>query len=278
MKPARFDYERPATLDEAVALLSDRGRFAKCLAGGQSLGPMLNLRLVQPDLLVDITRIPELTRVMEEPDGLVIGACTTHAAIEDGRVPDVTGGILPMVARGIAYRAVRTRGTIGGSLAHADPAADWVSALTILGAEAVLYGPGGRRRVAVADFMTGVFETVLRPDEILEAVRVPRLGPGVRWGFYKVCRKTGEFAHAIGAVLHDPDRGSCRVVVGATDSLPIVLDDAGALFGGDATPPLGGKFDRAAARDLLRARGLGGDAYNLQIHAVALERAAGQIS
>ena len=274
MKPARFAYERPRSLDEAVELLGAEGRFVKCLAGGQSLGPMLNLRLVQPDLLVDITRIPELTRIEQEDGGsLVIGACTTHAAIEDGRVPDVTGGILPIVARGIAYRAVRTRGTIGGSLAHADPAADWIACLAALDAEAILYGRSGRRSVRVADFMVGVFETVMGPDEILEAVRVPRLGAGVRWGYYKVCRKTGEFAHAIGAVLHDPDYRRCRAVVGATDSAPIVLDDAAILFGGDPTPPLSEKFDRTAARDLLRERGLGGDPYSLQIHAVALERA-----
>ena len=277
MKPARFDYTRPTTLDEAVGLLSAGEGMVKCLAGGQSLGPMLNLRLVQPDLLVDITRIPELTRIEQDGGGtLVLGACTTHAAIEDGHVPDVTGGILPMVARGIAYRAVRTRGTIGGSLAHADPASDWVSALTALDAEAILYGGSGRRSVRVADFMAGVFETVMGTDDILEAVRVPSLSPGARWGFYKVCRKTGEFAHAIGAVLHDPDRGSCRAVVGATDGLPIVLDDASALFGGDPAASYE-NFDPAAARELLRERGLGGNAYNLQIHVVALERAVRQM-
>jgi carbon-monoxide dehydrogenase medium subunit len=269
MKPARFDYARPASLDEAVALLTSGAGVVKCLAGGQSLGPMLNLRLVQPDLLVDISRLPELTRVEEEDDGLLLGACTTHAAIEDGRVPDVTGGVLPAVAAGIAYRAVRSRGTIGGSLVHADPAADWISALAALGAEAVVHGSAGRRRIPVVDFMAGVFETVLEPGEILEAVRVPRLGPKARWGFYKVCRKTGEFAHAIGAVLHDPARGVCRAVVGATDSRPIVLDDAGPLLKG---------VDRAAVFGLLRERGLGGDAYNLQIHAVALERALRQAS
>ena len=269
MKPARFDYERPTSLGDAVALLGARESVVKCLAGGQSLGPMLNLRLVQPDLLVDITRIPELTRVEEEDDGLLLGACTTHAAIEDGRVPDVTGGVLPAVAHGIAYRAVRSRGTIGGSLAHADPAADWITCLTALGAEIVVHGPSGRRKLALPAFLRGVFETALEADEILEAVRVPRLGAGARWGYYKVNRKTGEFAHAIGAVLHDPERGVCRAVVGATESRPIVLDDAG---------PLLESFDRVKVLDLLRERGLGADPYNLQIHAVALERAMGQAS
>ncbi len=269
MKPARFDYERPASLGEAVALLGTRGAVVKCLAGGQSLGPMLNLRLVQPDLLVDITRIPELTRVEEDGDGVLLGACTTHAAIEDGRVPDVTGGVLPAVAQGIAYRAVRSRGTIGGSLAHADPAADWIACLTALGAEVVVHGAAGRRRLAVAEFMRGGFETALEADEILEAVRVPRLGADARWGYYKVNRKPGEFAHAIGAVLHDPERGVCRAVAGATESRPIVIEDAG---------PLVAHCDRAALFELLREGGLGADAYSLQIHAVALERAIRTLS
>ena len=264
MKPARFDYARPASLDEAVALLGTGGGVVKCLAGGQSLGPMLNLRLVQPDLLVDITRIPELTRVEEDGDGLLLGACTTHAAIEDGRVPDVTGGVLPAVAHGIAYRAVRSRGTIGGSLAHADPAADWITCLTALGAEITVHGPSGRRRLALPEFMRGALETALEADEILEAVRIPRLGAGARWGYYKVNRKTGEFAHAIGAILHDPERGLCRAVAGATESRPIVIEDAS---------PLIENADRAALFELLRQGGLGADAYSLQIHAVALERA-----
>ena len=185
MKPTRFDYERPARLEDALALLADGDGLAKVLAGGQSLGPMLNLRLVQPGLLVDVTRIPELTRVDEDGDGLVLGACVTHAAIEDGRVPDVTGGALAEVAGGIAYRAVRNRGTIGGSLAHADPASDWTSCLAAIGAEVIVCGAAGRRTVAVADFMVGVFETVLASAEIVEAVRVPRLSPDSRFGFYK---------------------------------------------------------------------------------------------
>jgi carbon-monoxide dehydrogenase medium subunit len=126
MKPAPFDYARPSSLADAIALLASDELSLKLLAGGQSLGPMLNLRLVQPDLLVDITAVPELRRAEADGDGVLIGACVTHADIEDGRVPDPTEGVLPAVARGIAYRAVRNRGTIGGSLAHADPAADWI--------------------------------------------------------------------------------------------------------------------------------------------------------
>jgi carbon-monoxide dehydrogenase medium subunit len=123
MKPVAFDYVRPASLGEAISFLTGTAD-AKVLAGGQTLCPMLNLRLAQPTLLVDITRIPELAAVHEHVDAITLGATVTHAAIEDARIADPTGGFLPRVARGIAYRAVRTRGTIGGSLAHADPAKD----------------------------------------------------------------------------------------------------------------------------------------------------------
>lgn len=278
MKAAKFDYERPESRDEAIALLaqSAEGRVVKCLAGGQSLGPMLNLRLVQPDLLVDLTAIPELGRVEENDDGLLLGGCITHGAIEDQRVPDSTGGILPGIARGIAYRAVRTRGTIGGSLVHADPAADWMSCLAALGAEVWLYGPSGTRQVPVAEFMVGAFETVMRDDEILDAVYLPKPGPDARWGFYKVCRKTGEFAQAIGALLLDPDRGICRAVAGATETRPIVIEDARALFGDG--PPWDHPFERRAAQALLHDRGMIGDEIDLHIHVVALERAARALS
>jgi aerobic carbon-monoxide dehydrogenase medium subunit len=271
MKPAPFDYARPSSLADAIALLGSDGRVAKPLAGGQSLGPMLNLRLAQPDLLVDITALPELRRAEADGDGVLIGACVTHADVEDGRVPDPTGGALPAVARAIAYRAVRNRGTIGGSLAHADPAADWISALAALGAEVVTRGPSGQRRLPVERFMAGAFEAALERDELLEAIRVPRLSPRRRWGFYKFCRKAGEYAHAIGAVLLDPERAVCRAVIGATEATPIVVADAAPLFGG-RPENLARTFDRALAAELLDDRGLR-DPFERQIHLVALERA-----
>ena len=264
MKPARFDYAVPGSLDEAVALLAATPD-AKLIAGGQTLGPMLNLRLVQPALLVDITRIPNLIAVDEDDEWISYGACVTHAAIEDGRVPDRTNGILPRIAGDIAYRAVRTRGTIGGSLAHADPAADWLAALTALGAEVTAYDGKAERRIPVRDLMTGVFETALGSDEILTAVHVPRLSGGARFGYYKICRKTGEFADAIGAVLRDPERRLVRGVAGATEAAPIVLDD---LSG----PGERGVLDSDTLRQDLRMSGLT-EAYALQVHAVALERA-----
>jgi carbon-monoxide dehydrogenase medium subunit len=271
MKPVAFDYERPATLADAAALLGQSGGFCKVLAGGQSLGPMLNLRLAQPDLLVDVTSIPELVALTETPDHLEIGACVTHADIEDGRVPDPTDGILPEIARAIAYRAVRNRGTIGGSLAHADPAADWISALAALGAEVITHGRAGQRRLPVERLMAGAFEAALAPDELLEAIRVPRLSPRRRWGFYKFCRKAGEYAHAIGAVLFDPERAVCRAVIGATEATPVVVADAASLFGG-RPEGLARTFDRALAAGLLDDRGIR-DPFERHIHLVALERA-----
>jgi carbon-monoxide dehydrogenase medium subunit len=222
MKPAAFDYVRPSTVAEALGALRDTPG-AKVLAGGQTLGPMLNLRLAQPALLVDITRIPELAAVTEDADAVTIGALVTHAAIEDGRVPDPTRVFLARVARGIAYRAVRTRGTIGGSLAHADPSADWLACLTALGAEAVIAGPGGNRRILVSAFVHGAMETELAPGELLTAVRIPRFPSETRFGFHKICRKTGEFADAIGVVVALPDGSGTCVASGATMARPLVL-------------------------------------------------------
>lgn len=270
MKPARFDYERPANLAGALRLLRQDGAAVKIVAGSQSLGPMLNLRLVQPDLLVDITGLPELKRVEVGDTHIVIGACVTHADIEDGRAldpADATGAVLALVARGIAYRAVRNRGTLGGSIVHADPSADWISSLCALGAEVLIAGPSGQRAMPLAEFMTGVFEVDLAADEILEAVCIPRLSPQARWGYHKLCRKTGEFAHAIGAVLHDPGRGVCRVVLGATESRPIVMPEATALF--DESRML----RTEAARALLVEAGHV-DAIHNQTHLAALKRAA----
>ncbi len=174
MKPAAFAWERPDSLPALLARLAEAPGGVKLIAGGQSLGPMLNLRLVEPALILDITGVPELRAVRVEGDTLVLGACVTHADIEDGRVPDLTGGALRRVAAAIAYRPVRNRGTVGGSLVHADPAADWVSALTALGAEVEIAGRTGRRTLPLERFVTGALSVALGADEILVAVRVRR--------------------------------------------------------------------------------------------------------
>ena len=266
MKPVAFDYERPHTIEGAVGILSGNSD-AKILAGGQTLGPMLNLRLVQPTLIVDVTRIPDLTRIEEEDDAVTLGACITHAAIEDSRFADPSNGFLAEVARGIAYRAVRTRGTIGGSLAHADPAADWLSCLLAVGAEVLLTGPRGKRRVALKEFVRGALDTELAPDEVLEGVRIPRFSRKARAGFAKICRKSGEFADAIGAVVHDSDRGVLQLVAGATRGQPILINGEAEGLGASFPPPL------EPVREKLKQSGLVGDAYELNIHMAAIKRA-----
>ncbi len=185
-------------------------------------------------------------------------------------MPDPTGGILPRVAAGIAYRAVRNRGTIGGSLAHADPAADWLSALAALGAEVVLVGRSAERRVPVAELSTGVFSTVIAEDEVLRAVRIPRLSRHARWGYYKFWRKTGDFAEAIGAALHDPEREAFRLVIGATNGAPLVLDGAALGVSGSALPE---RIDMAAIGRALDAHGFADDDYGKAVHLVAARRA-----
>jgi carbon-monoxide dehydrogenase medium subunit len=277
VKPVRFEYECPSDIAAAIALAERSDLVVKFIAGGQSLGPMLNLRLAQPDMLVDLTGIAELKQVEETANALSVGACVTHADIEDGRVPDVTRGALRSVARGIAYRAVRNRGTIGGSIAHADPSADWISCLAMLGANVLVRGRSGRRAVPIEEFVLGVFETTLLPGELVEGVTVPRLSAQARWGFYKVCRKTGEFAHAIGAVLFDPARSVCRAVIGAIQSRPVVFASACELFRGRPEAGLSVFFDQQPARQALIAAGMT-DAIGQQIHLVALRRAIEQAS
>jgi carbon-monoxide dehydrogenase medium subunit len=267
MKPVAFDYVRPSTVQAVCALLAEQAN-AKIIAGGQSLGPMLNLRLAQPALLIDITRIPELARVEASADAITLGAIITHAAIEDRRIADPTNGFLARVAAGIAYRAVRTRGTIGGSLAHADPAADWVSALTALKAELSITGPGGQRRTPVADFLRGAMATTLGHDEIVDGIVIPKLSSRARCGYHKICRKTGEFAEAIGVAVFDPECGICRVVVGAGGGRPILIEDSS---GTDRL--LTAWADPQTGRKRLMQAGVKGDDYQMQIHAVAVRRA-----
>lgn len=269
MKPVAFDYERPRDLSAAIKLLAQGDGAAKIIAGGQSLGPMLNLRLAQPQLVIDVRGIAELHEVGKNDSSMVLGSCTTHAAIEDGRVPDVTRGLMREVAANIAYRAVRNRGTIGGSLCHADPAADWVSVLALLSAVALIEGPAGRREIEAERFVSGAFATALADDEILVGLRIPKFSSQGRWGHYKFCRKPGEFAEAISGVLVDPERGVCRAIIGATHGAPHVIEDARFLADG---------FDTEQAFAAIESAGMADDPYERQIHHTALRRAAMRLS
>ena len=265
MKPSAFDFVRPEALPAALALLAGP-RAALPLAGGQSLLVLLRLRLTEADLLVDVGRLPELGGAALAGGCARIGAATTHAAIEDGLVPDASRGLMRHVAAGIAYRAVRNLGTIGGSLALADPSADWPLCLLALDAAVVLHGPRGARQVAIDDFLLSAFSTRLAADEILTAIEIPELAAGSRWGYAKLARKHGAFADSLAAVVW-PAGGTPRVALGATMGRPVLLPRTqAALPGSDAA------LDAAMRADIGDADP-DADAYRGRCHVATLRQA-----
>lgn len=273
MKAPAFDYLRPATIAEAVAALAEGAGGARILAGGQSLVPMLNLRVAFAETLIDIGAIADLRAVVDEGETVLIGAGVTHATLEDGTIGDHWRGMPAFVARDIAYRAVRNRGTLGGSLCHADPAADWPVAMMALGATMLLAGPDGERALAAKDFSVDVFTTALEEDEMLTGIRLPKLSPSARWSYRKMRKKAGAFGEAIAAVVHDPARGFTRVVAGSSAvGGPCRLE---ALEGAVA---LGSLAAEAAIRTALAEREPDLDRYGMQIHATCLRRAMKEVS
>lgn len=226
MKPAPFAYHRATSIDDAIAQLNDGEALVRPLAGGQSLLPMLNLRLAPVDKLIDISRIDALKRFDEQKESIRYGALLTHATFEDRRVSDGSNGLMTFVGSQIAFRAVRTRGTIGGAISLADPAADWLTTIIALQAKVALVGAQGRRVLAASDFVTGPYMTALNHGEIIEAIVVPRRPASERWGHYKIARKIGEYAESMAIALIDKDAGTARLVVGACDGAPLVLDQA----------------------------------------------------
>ena len=217
MKAAAFEYLRPPDVAGALdALRKNPG--AKLIAGGQSLVPMLNLRLARPQVLIDIGGIDALRTVEDRKTHIRIGATVTHAELENRAISDCT--LLQRVASGIAYRAIRNRGTVGGSMAHADPAADWPLAMAAMGANVFVQGQGGARQLPADSFMLGAFQTRLADDEILVAIDVPKLSPKARFGYYKFCRKPGEFPEASAAAVFDPASRTARLYLGALAGAP----------------------------------------------------------
>jgi carbon-monoxide dehydrogenase medium subunit len=223
MKAAAFDYAIPKTIAEASALLGSNGAATAAIAGGQSLLPMLNLRVALPDLLVDLGRLEELKEIAATPINVRIGALTTHAAIEDGRLPEAFGGLMQKVASKISYRAVRNHGTIGGSVALADPAADWSGCLLALGAQVRIAGPKGTRSQPIGEFVLGQYSTSLAADEIIVGFDVPRPEAALRWGFFKVVRKSGAFANSIAFAVSHGRGGPAAVVLAAAADRPCLL-------------------------------------------------------
>ncbi|HEY7857664.1 MAG TPA: xanthine dehydrogenase family protein subunit M [Candidatus Nanopelagicales bacterium] len=191
MIPATFDYVRPDSLADAVSALSGGGEDAKVLAGGQSLMPMLRIRLASPTLLVDCSRLAELRGISDDGDAIVIGASTPHHDVMHDPLVMAHAPLIARTTAMVADPAIRHRGTFGGSLAHADPAGDLPTVSLVLGAQMVLAGPNGRRTVAASDFFVDYFTTALEPDEILVSVRIPKLGAG--WGYdYQKFHRTAQ--------------------------------------------------------------------------------------
>ena len=224
MKPAPFSYYRATSVEDAITALSDADGMAAVLAGGQSLVPMLNLRLSPVDHLIDLRPIAALSRQEETPEAICYGALTTHAAFEDGAVPDGTNGLMRYAASQIAYRAVRNRGTLGGALALADPAADWLTTAVALDASVTLTGPDGQRYLAITEFVVGPYYTQIAEHEIIDSVVVPRRSATERWGYYKVAPKVGEYAKSLAVALVDSEKASARLVIGAWSDIPLVLE------------------------------------------------------
>ncbi len=207
MIPAPFEYTRAGSVDEAIGLLAERGDEAKLLAGGHSLLPLMKLRLALPVVLVDIGRIGDLSFVQGDGDTVRIGALTRHHDLATSALAAEQVPLLAHVAGQIGDPQVRHRGTIGGSLAHGDPASDLPAALLALRATLVARGPGGERQIAADDFFIGFLETALAPDEIITEVRVPAV-PGVGWAFEKFNRRAQDWAIVgVTAVLTDGNAG-----------------------------------------------------------------------
>ncbi|MGZ0245974.1 MAG: FAD binding domain-containing protein, partial [Alphaproteobacteria bacterium] len=197
MKPAPFDYVRASTVDEAVAALAASNGEAKVLAGGQSLVPMLNFRIVDTPIFVDINGIQDLDRIEETTDGgLRIGALARHFALETSDLVKDRFPVLHEAMKHVAHLAIRNRGTIGGSLSHADPAAELPTMAVLLDAKIITARASGGREIAAADFFVAPLTTTLEPDEIIVAVELPGLATGTGWGFEEFAQRRGDFAVA----------------------------------------------------------------------------------
>jgi carbon-monoxide dehydrogenase medium subunit len=238
MKPAAFTYHRPGSVAGAVGLLRDLGDDAKLIAGGQSLVAMMNFRLARPEHLIDIRRVPGLDQIRRDGDCLRIGALVTHHAVEIASL-GAEFAVLSRAMRWVGHLPIRTRGTIGGSLAHADATAEWCLLAVLLDAVIVAEGPAGRRSVAAADFFQGVFTTALEPDELIVEVVFPR--PAPRAALTEFAERRGDFAIVAAAV----DLDLPRIVLGGVSTVPFVVPVSGEWSGG--TTPHSRLAEEAAA-------------------------------
>jgi carbon-monoxide dehydrogenase medium subunit len=206
MKASRFEYLRPTRLEDAIGLLSRYGADAKAIAGGQSLVPMMAFRLAAPRYLIDIGRIPGLNRIAIETDAIRIGALVRWRDIERSTPLQHAHPLLVEAVRHVAHYQIRNRGTVGGSLAHADPAAEMPGIAVTCEAQIVICGPRGQRTVDAAEFFTGTLVTALGSDELIVEIRLPSWRNNRRWGFQEFARRRGDFALAGVALFYDEDQ------------------------------------------------------------------------
>ncbi len=271
MKPPPFEYSRPSTIAEAVGLIAQAGDDGKLLAGGQSLIPLLNFRLAAPRLLVDLNRVTELTYARRDKGSLRFGAMTRTRELETARTVADANPLLAYAARWIGHVQIRNRGTVGGSVAHADPAAELPALCVLLGAELKVRGPRGERTFSTEGFFRGLMSTGLAADEVLVEVAIPALAEGTRWGFREFAQRRGDFAVAGAACTVNPKEA--RVVVFGVTDAPVRC--------ADAERELAGKLDAAAvdaavasARDQLAQTDDGGRrTYQRQVAEAMLRRA-----
>lgn len=231
MIPAAFDYKRASTADEAIALVGEYGEDAKFLAGGHSLLPLMKLRLASPSVLVDIGRLTDLSYIRDAGDHIAIGALTRHRDVETSAILAQHAPLLAHAAGHVGDPQVRHRGTIGGSIAHADPASDLPATTLAMGATYVAQGPNGIREIAAGDFYQGFLESALAADEMLTEIRVPKMSGG--WSFQKFNRRAQDWA--IVGVAAWRNNGSSGVALVNMGSTPILASQVSAALAGGAS-------------------------------------------
>jgi carbon-monoxide dehydrogenase medium subunit len=278
MIPGAFDYLAPQSVEEAIALLAEHGEDAKILAGGQSLIPAMRFRLTAPATLIDINRLNGLEYVREEPGHLAIGALTREAMLEELPALARAFPLLADAARVIADPLVRNRATVGGNLAHADPANDHPAVMLAYNAQVVAQGPDGRRTIPIDDFFVGLFETALRPGELLIEIRIPTPAPGSGGAYLKNERKVGDYAVAAVAAQLTMSGATCsaaRVALTNVSTVPMRAPGAErALIGQALSDEVLEAAGRAAAAECDPSADLRGSAeYKRDLTRVLVKRA-----
>jgi len=280
MKPAPFDYFTPATVDEALALLVEHGGDAKPLAGGQSLIPAMNFRLARPAVLVDLNRIAELAYVRAESDGLAVGAMTRQRAVERSEVVARAAPLLAETMPSIAHPQIRNRGTMGGSIAHADPSAELPAVMLALEARFRAKSPTGERSIAAGEFFRGMLETALAPGELLVEITVPPLPASSGTAFLEMARRHGDYALVgVAAVVTLDAPGRCtaaRIGLLSVGDGPVLATEAAKLLAGQAPSEdlVRAAGDAAATRDVDPPSDIHASAaYRRQLVAVLTRRA-----